>query len=71
MKELHSRIYEQMSEAEMDNHFGYEKHSNHGVHSGNSRNGSYKKKIQTEMGESVIQVPRDREGEFEPIVVPM
>ena len=28
------------------------------------------KQIQTEMGESVIQVPRDRKSEFEPIVVP-
>ena len=70
MKELHTRVYEQMLEAEMDNHLGYEKHSNQGDHSGNSRNGNYKKQIQTEMGESVIQVPRDREGEFEPVVVP-
>ena len=70
MKELHTRVYEQMLEAEMDNHLGYEKHSNQGDHSGNSRNGSYRKQIQTEMGESVIQVPRDREGEFEPIVIP-
>lgn len=70
MKELHSRVYEQMLEGEMDNHLGYEKHSNQGDHSGNSRNGSYKKQIQTEMGESVIQVPRDREGNFEPVVVP-
>lgn len=70
MRELHTRVYEQMLEAEMDNHLGYEKHSNQGDHSGNSRNGSYKKQIQTEMGESVIQVPRDREGDFEPVVVP-
>lgn len=70
MKDLHTRVYEQMVEAEMDNHLGYEKHSNQGDHSGNSRNGSYKKQIQTEMGESIIQVPRDREGEFEPVVVP-
>ncbi len=70
MKELHTRVYEQMLEAELDTHLGYEKHSNQVDHSSNSRNGSYKKQIQTEMGESVIQVPRDREGEFEPIVVP-
>ncbi len=38
MKELHTRVYEQLLEAEMDNHFGYEKHSNQGDHSGNSRN---------------------------------
>lgn len=70
MKELHTRVYEQMLEAEMDNHLGYEKHSNQGDHSGNSRNGSYRKQIQTEMVESVIQVPRDRKGEFVPVVVP-
>ena len=33
MKELHTRVYEQMLEAEMDNHLGYEKHSNQGDHS--------------------------------------
>lgn len=53
MKEFHTRVYEQMLEAELDNHLGYEKHSNQGDHSGNSRNGSYKKQIQTEMGESM------------------
>ena len=54
MKELHTRVYEQMLEAEMENHLGYEKHSNQGDHSDNSRNGSYRKQIQTEMGGSVI-----------------
>ncbi len=70
MKELHARVYEQMLEGEMDNHLGYEKHSSKGDNTGNSRNGSYKKQIQTEMGESIIQVPRDREGDFEPVAVP-
>lgn len=70
MKELDTRIYEQMLEAEMDNRLGYEKHSDQGNHSGNSRNGNHRKQIQTETEESVIQVPRDREGEFEPVVVP-
>ena len=36
MKELHTRVYEQMLEAEMENHLGYEKHSNQGDHSDNS-----------------------------------
>ena len=42
MKELHTRVYEQMLEAEMENHLGYEKHSNQGDHSDNSRNGILK-----------------------------
>ena len=54
----------------MDVHLDYEKNSVAGNNSGNSRNGKYPKKIQTEHGESVISIPRDRNGEFEPIVIP-
>lgn len=70
LTDLHARVLEQMLEGEMDAHLGYEKHSSSGINSGNSRNGSYEKKIQTKHGESIINVPRDREGEFEPVVVP-
>ena len=56
-------------EGEMDAHLGYEKHSVSGNNSGNSRNGSYPKKIQTEHGEAVIPIPRDRNSRFESIVV--
>lgn len=70
MKQLHSQVLEQMLEGEMDSHLGYEKNSIEGINSGNSRNGKFPKKIQTEHGESVIDIPRDRKGEFEPIVVP-
>ena len=54
----------------MDAHLGYEKNSVTGNNTGNSRNGSYPKKIQTEHGEAVISIPRDRNGQFEPIAVP-
>lgn len=67
---LHSRVLEQMQEGEMDAHLGYEKHSSSGINTGNSRNGKYPKKIQTEYGESSIEIPRDRQGEFEPVIVP-
>lgn len=70
IKEFQTRVYEQMLKGEIYNHLGYKKHSNQGDHSGNSRNGSYKKQIQTEMGESIIKIPRDREGNFEPVIVP-
>ena len=59
-----------MLESEMDVHLDYEKNSVAGNNSGNSRNGKYPKKIQTEHSESVISIPRDRNGEFEPIVIP-
>lgn len=70
LKDLHAQVLEQMLQGEMDAHLGYEKHSSEGNNSGNSRNGSYSKKIQTEHGESIIEIPRDRNGEFEPVVIP-
>ncbi len=70
LKDLHSQVLEQMLQGEMDAHLGYDKHSTDGYNSGNSRNGSFSKKIQSEHGEHLIEVPRDRKGEFEPIVVP-
>lgn len=70
LTKLHAQVLEKMLEGEMDVHLGYEKNSVAGNNSGNSRNGKYPKKIQTQYGESVISVPRDRNGEFEPITVP-
>ena len=70
LKQLHAQVLEKMLEGEMDAHLGYEKNSVAGNNSGNSRNGNYPKKIQTEHGEAVISIPRDRNGQFEPIAVP-
>ncbi len=70
LKDLHAQVLEQMLQGEMDSHLGYERHSQDGYNSGNSRNGSYSKRIQTEHGEQRIEVPRDRIGNFEPTVVP-
>ncbi|MDD4473994.1 MAG: transposase [Bacteroidales bacterium] len=69
-KDLHSQVLEQMLQGEMDAHLGYEKHDVAGNNTGNSRNGSFPKTIQTEHGESTIQIPRDRNSEFEPVIVP-
>lgn len=54
----------------MDNHLGYERHQKGDLITDNSRNGIYTKKVQGEYGESTIEVPRDRNGEFEPVVIP-
>lgn len=70
LRDLHSRLYEQMLEGELDAQLVYEKHSVSGNNSGNSRNGKYPKKIQTQHGESMIDIPRDREGSFEPVIIP-
>jgi len=69
LKRLFAGTIEQMLEAEMDEHLGYEKHSVEGNNSGNSRNGYNRKTILSDYGESEIEVPRDRNGEFEPKVL--
>jgi len=55
--------------AEMDEHLGYPKHAREGHHSGNSRNGYSPKTVKGDHGEVVIDVPRDRNGSFEPQIV--
>ena len=69
LKKLFAGTIEQMLEAEMDEHLGYEKNSVAGNNSGNSRNGYGKKTIISDYGECEIVVPRDRNGEFEPKVI--
>jgi putative transposase len=69
LKRLFAGTIEQMLEAEMDEHLGYEKNSVAGNNSGNSRNGYNHKNIISDYGESDIAVPRDRNGKFEPKVL--
>ena len=52
--------------AELNEHLGYEKHSPTGRGSGNSRNGTSKKRVKSQHGEVDILTPRDRNGSFEP-----
>ena len=52
--------------AELDEHLGYEKHSPTGRGSGNSRNGTSKKRVKSQHGGVDILTPRDRNGSFEP-----
>ena len=67
---LFSDTLEQMMEAELSDHLGYEKYEATGRNSGNSRNGYYGKKVRTSSGDVEIQVPRDREGSYEPKIIP-
>ena len=56
--------------AEMDEHLGYVRGDPAGNGSGNSRNGFYGKTVTTTAGPVRLQVPRDRNSEFEPVIVP-
>jgi transposase-like protein len=53
----------------MTEHLGYEKYSSEGKHSGNSRNGHSEKMLNGNLGATELKIPRDRNGEFEPIAV--
>src|SRR5262249_57896758 len=53
----------------MDDHLGYGKHDPVGRNGGNSRNGKRPKTVLTEAGPLEIEVPRDRESSFEPVLV--
>ena len=70
IKTLTTRLLNKALEAEMDHHLGYKKNSAEGNNTGNSRNGHTTKKVLTRDQEVEIEVPRDRNGEFEPVIVP-
>jgi len=69
LKQLSKAILERALNAEMTHHLGYEKHSLEGKGSGNSRNGLSRKTLITDDGPMEIDVPRDRNGEFEPQII--
>jgi transposase-like protein len=69
LKELFAETLQEMLEGEMDAHLGYQKHDMKSKQTTNSRNGKSKKSIISEYREQEIAIPRDREGEFEPLVV--
>jgi transposase-like protein len=60
----------QLLKAEMNEHLGYKKYEPKGRNSGNSRNGTSDKTIKTSYGQIPIEVPRDRNGDFSPELIP-
>ena len=69
VQKLVGGMIEKLLEKEMEEHLGYEKHSVQGNHSGNSRNGKSKKTVHGCHGDLEIEVPRDRNGDFEPKLI--
>jgi putative transposase len=69
IKKLIKKTVERMLDAELTEHLGYEKHSPAGKGTGNSRNGSSGKTLKSDYGPVSIEIPRDRNAEFEPTVV--
>jgi len=69
VQKLVGGMIETLLEKEMEDHLGYKKHSAKGSGSGNSRNGKNKKTVHGSHGDLEIEVPRDRNGEFEPTLI--
>lgn len=70
LKDLFGPLFESMLQGEMNNHLGYESNYKGAKKTENRRNGYTKKTLKTSQGEIEIESPRDRDGSFEPILVP-
>ena len=67
--DLTKRVLEAGLEGEMDGHLGFAKHASEGRDGGNSRNGTRTKTVISDVGPVDVEVPRDRDGSFEPVIV--
>lgn len=70
LKQLTKRLVERALEAEMAEHLGHGKNEPVANPKGNTRNGKSRKTLKGEFGELPIEIPRDRDGSFEPQIVP-
>ncbi|NMA95155.1 MAG: IS256 family transposase [Clostridiales bacterium] len=70
MKEMFRDVLQETLEAEMDSQLGYDKYDISEKQTPNSRNGYSKKTVKSELGEVELNIPRDRNGEFEPQIIP-
>ena len=69
LQQLTKRVLESALEGEITDHLGYDKHDPAGKDSANSRNGRRSKTVTTDIGPVEIDVPRDRDGSFDPQIV--
>jgi transposase-like protein len=69
LQQLTKIVLESALDGEITDHLGYDKHDPAGANSGNSRNGARAKTVLTDVGPVEVEVPRDRQGSFEPQIV--
>lgn len=70
IKQFTKRLLETAMNAEVEEHLGYEKHERTKSTKENYRNGTSRKKVHTDNGDVCIDIPRDRNGDYEPIILP-
>ena len=70
LAELKQRLISRVLDSELTTHLGYEKHEQKAANKKNARNGHTPKTLRSDDGELTIKVPRDRNGDFNPELVP-
>jgi transposase-like protein len=70
MKEMFRDVLQEALEVELEEKLGYDKYEISAKETSNTRNGYSKKTIKSELGNIELNIPRDRNGEFEPIIIP-
>ena len=70
LKKSFGKVIQSMLEAELSEQLGHEKYEYSKENKSNYRNGTTPKKVKSNLGELELNIPRDRNGEFEPIIVP-
>jgi len=70
LKQLTKALLERALQAEMTIHLGHEKHGTISSQGGNARNGKSAKTIKGDFGKMPIEVPRDRDSSFDPVIIP-
>lgn len=70
LKDIFGPMFESMLQGEMDSHLGYENNDHGAKNTSNRRNGYASKTVKSTYGDITIDVPRDREGSFNPQVIP-
>lgn len=70
LKDIFGPMFEGLLKGELNHHLGYESNSKEPKQTNNRRNGTTPKTLKTSMGPVEIEAPRDRDGTFEPMVIP-
>ena len=70
LKDNFKDILQELMEAELDSSLGYEKNQKGDLQTNNKRNGHSSKTLKSQYGEFQVDIPRDRNGEFEPKLIP-
>ena len=70
LKDIFGPMFEALLQGEMDGHLGYESNERGAKETSNRRNGYTGKTVKSSMGDIEIRTPRDRDGSFEPQLIP-